>query len=85
MKTIEEMVLQHISNGMTDFQAKNYVCQKIIINKISKSPMADRVLIKGGVVMFNLTKNLRRTTSDLGHRMGILGYSIIEMKMSLGC
>lgn len=59
------MVLQHISSGMTDFQAKNYVCQKIIINKISKSPMADRVLIKGGVVMFNLTKNLRRTTSDL--------------------
>lgn len=65
MKTIEEMIVTYVSKGMTSNQAENYVCQEIILQKISKSSMADNVLIKGGVVMFNITKNLRRTTSDL--------------------
>jgi len=65
MKTIEEMVVAYVSQGMTSNQAENYVCQEIILDKISKSPMADNVLIKGGVVMFNMTQNLRRATSDL--------------------
>ena len=65
MKTIDEMIINYVSKGMTINQAENYVCQEIILNKISKSPMADRVLIKGGVAMFNTTKNLRRSTIDL--------------------
>ncbi len=65
MKTIEEMIAEYVAKGMTINQAENYVCQWIIMDKISKSQMADRVLIKGGVVMFNSTKNLRRSTIDL--------------------
>ena len=65
MKTIEELIISYISKGMTAFQAENYVCQEIILNKISKSTMANNVLIKGGVVMFNITHDLRRTTTDL--------------------
>ena len=65
MKTLTERIIDYTSNGMTLFQAENYVCQEIILDKISKSPMANNVLIKGGVVMFNITKNLRRTTTDL--------------------
>ena len=65
MKTIEEMVTYYVSKGMTSNQAENYVCQEIILDKISKSSMADNVLIKGGVVMFNLTHSIRRTTIDL--------------------
>lgn len=65
MKTIEEMINFYVSRGMTSNQAENYVCQEIILNNISKSPLANNVLIKGGVVMFNMTHNLRRTTSDL--------------------
>lgn len=65
MKTIEEMVISYVSKGMTSNQAENYACQEIILNKISKSLIANNVLIKGGVVMFNMTRNLRRATSDL--------------------
>ena len=65
MKTIESMITKYVSDGMTINQAENYVCQEIILSKISKSPMANNVLIKGGVVLFNLTHNLRRVTTDL--------------------
>ena len=65
MRTIEEMIIEYVESGMTNNQAESNVCQQIIINKISKSPLADNVLIKGGVVMFHLTKNIRRATIDL--------------------
>ena len=79
MKTIEEMIIYHTSKGMTIYQAENYICQEIILNKISNSPMSNNVLIKGGVLMFNLTHNLRRTTTDLDFdfiRYDISDYSI---------
>ena len=65
MKTIAESIRYYLRKGMTSFQAGNYVCQRIVLSKISKSPFADKVLIKGGVVMFNRTGNLRRATADL--------------------
>ena len=65
MKVIAESIRYYIHKGMTSFQAENYVCQRIVLSKISKSPFADKVLIKGGVVMFNRTGNLRRATMDL--------------------
>ena len=65
MKTIEAMVANFVLKGMTANQAESYVCQKIVLNKIAKSPLSNKVLIKGGVVMYNITHNLRRTTLDL--------------------
>ena len=65
MKTIDQIIAQYISSGMTREQAGNVACQRIIINKISKSPLADNILLKGGIVMFNLTNDLRRSTVDL--------------------
>ena len=65
MTTIKQMIIQNVSNGMTEWQAKNYVAQEIILGKISKSKFANKVLIKGGVVLFNETHELRRTTDDL--------------------
>lgn len=56
MKTIESMITKYVSDGMTINQAENYVCQEIILSKISKSPMANNILIKGGVVLFNVNK-----------------------------
>lgn len=61
---------------MTINQAESIVCQEIILNKISNSPLTDSVLIKGGVVMFNLTKNIRRSTEDLD--FDLLRYDISE-------
>lgn len=76
MKTIEEALIELVSNGLTINQAESIVCQRIIINKISKSPLADNVLLKGGVVMFRITGNLRRTTVDLD--FDVIRYDISE-------
>lgn len=65
MKSIEQLVSVRLSSGMTIKQANSSVCQEIILNKISKTPFVDKVLIKGGVVMFNLSHNVRRSTLDL--------------------
>lgn len=81
MKTIEKMVADKIASGMTINQAESSVCQEIILNKISNSPLADNVLVKGGVVMFNLTKNIRRSTEDLD--FDLLRYDISEQSIKL--
>ena len=65
MKSLEEIIEKHHLSGLTINQAENSAGQEIILRKISKSPFANNVLIKGGVVMFNLTKNIRRATADL--------------------
>ena len=65
MITINEMIIQNAANGMTIDEAQNYACQEIILTKISSSPLANNILLKGGVVMFNETHNIRRTTKDL--------------------
>lgn len=41
MKTIEEMLVKLVSEGLTINQAESIVCQQIILNKISKSPLAE--------------------------------------------
>lgn len=44
MKAIAESIRYYIHEGMTSFQAENYVCQRIVLSKISKSPFADKVI-----------------------------------------
>ena len=65
MMPLNEMIVKNISSGMTRREAENYVCQEVVLSKISKSKYLEKVLIKGGVVMFNYTHNIRRTTNDL--------------------
>ena len=65
MMSLNEMIIKNISAGMTRREAESYVCQEIVLSKISKSKYLEKVLIKGGVVMFNYTHNIRRTTNDL--------------------
>lgn len=65
MRTINDIIIQNVASGMTNDEAQSYACQEIILSKISSSPFADNVLLKGGVVMFNETHNIRRTTRDL--------------------
>lgn len=66
MKTIKELIYQYMkTNNMTRENAASYVCQQILIDKISSSNLVDKVLLKGGVVMYNMTKNARRATRDM--------------------
>lgn len=66
MKSIKELINEKRKLfNFSEIEAKNFVCQQIIINKIANSEMADKTLLKGGVVMFNMTKNVRRVTRDI--------------------
>lgn len=64
-KTIKEFIENYISQGFTLAQARNLTAQLIILSKIEKSKYVDSVLLKGGVVMYNMTHEQRRTTTDL--------------------
>ena len=51
--------------GYGEFDAQARICQDIILKAISKSRLTENVTIKGGVVMRNLSKDVRRATQDL--------------------
>lgn len=79
MKTILEIINDHLRKGMSFKQAEFYTCEEVVLTKISRSMFANSVLLKGGVVMFNLTNNLRRTTSDLD--FDFIRYDISEQSI----
>ena len=77
-KTIKELIETYISKGFTIAQARNLTAQQIILSKIEKTRFVDCVVLKGGVVMFNMTHEQRRTTSDLD--FDFIRYSISNDK-----
>lgn len=64
MKLIERIENKE-KEGFIRRIAENIICQEIILECISKSQYADNVLMKGGVVMFNITKDARRASRDI--------------------
>ena len=63
--TIKAMIEEYQYRGLTVAQARSLVAQKIILSIIEKSKFVDKVLLKGGVVMYNMTQEQRRSTIDL--------------------
>ncbi len=63
--SIKNRLGSYVSKGFTLAQARSFVAQEIILSKIEKSKYIDKVLLKGGVVMYNITKEKRRSTLDL--------------------
>lgn len=65
MKSLDLLIDEYVKNGFTVMQARYQVAQKIILTKLEESSYVDKVLLKGGIVMYNITQEQRRTTSDL--------------------
>ena len=63
--TIKELVNDNIIKGYKLKDAENLAAEEIILKKIASSDMAEHVTLKGGIVMYNLTKNNRRVTQDI--------------------
>ena len=87
MNSLQECVDEYIKDGYTRNYAISKVCQDIIINRIYNSKYSDRITIKGGVVMFHLTKNIRRATIDIDMdliNMSIATDNIVNIFMELG-
>lgn len=51
--------------GYESIDAGARVCQDIVLKAISKSSLSKNVTIKGGVLMRNMTRNIRRATQDM--------------------
>ena len=51
--------------GYESVDAGARVCQDVVLKAISKSSLSRNVTIKGGVLMSNMTKNIRRATQDM--------------------
>lgn len=51
--------------GYESLDARARVCQDIVLKAISKSSLSRNVTIKGGVLMRNMTQNIRRATQDM--------------------
>lgn len=51
--------------GYTDANVEEKLAQDILLDALSRSPLRGRVTVKGGVVMANLTGDIRRTTLDI--------------------
>lgn len=73
---IDEEIDKYIELGLNEVDATAKVCGEIILNKIAKSVKARNVTIKGGVVMMNLSKDLRRATRDLD--LDFIKYSLSD-------
>lgn len=74
MNNLNECINQYIKEGFNRNYAISKVCQDIIINRIFNSKYKDNITIKGGVVMFHLTNNIRRATVDID--MDLINMSI---------
>ncbi|MBR5426054.1 MAG: hypothetical protein IK106_05985 [Clostridiales bacterium] len=62
---IREMMDEYSKEGLTSVLAASRVCQDIVLKALSEGPLSRNVTIKGGVVMRSITKNNRRSTSDI--------------------
>jgi len=62
---IENSIENYQKLGYEFEEAESKVGQDIILLKISKSKYSKNITIKGGVVMHNISNNIRRATRDL--------------------
>lgn len=73
---LAEMVLNVQKLGYEPDDARARVCQDIVLKAISKSNLSRNVTIKGGVVMRNMTNNIRRATQDMD--IDFIRYSLFD-------
>jgi len=81
------MVASLIDGGFTEEQAKVKVCQEIFMIKLARSKYKDSIIFKGGIIMYQLTKEIRRSTADVDIdlvKLSIADASIIEVLNHIG-
>lgn len=62
---IREAIITYQSQGYEYVDAESKVSQDIILSKIGNSRYKNNITIKGGVVMHNISNDIRRATRDL--------------------
>lgn len=62
---LNDLVNQIRNEGFKLNRARVKVCQEIFMTKLALSPFKDSVIFKGGTIMYQLSKELRRSTDDV--------------------
>ena len=62
---IYELVNKYINAGYSENDAIPKVAQDIVLLKIGNSKYSKNITVKGGVVMHNISKDMRRATRDM--------------------
>lgn len=62
---IYELVSKYINAGYSENDAIPKVAQDIVLLKIGNSKYRKNITVKGGVVMHNISKDMRRATRDM--------------------
>ena len=79
--TISEIVRKHMLRGFARAVAQNLAAEEIFLSKLAKSDLAENATLKGGIVMYSLTRNERRATRDID--FDFIRYSIDEESVRL--
>lgn len=78
---IREIVVSYEKRGLNEKEAEAHAAADIFLSKLGSSKMVDHVALKGGMLMYNLTKSARRATTDLD--FDFLRYSIDDESIRL--
>lgn len=62
---IYELVNKYVTAGYSENDAIPKVAQDIVLLKIGNSKYSKNITVKGGVVMHNISKDMRRATRDM--------------------
>lgn len=62
---IQELLEKYQDNGYNYEDASSKVCQDIMLLKLSNSRFSRNITVKGGVVIHNISNDMRRATRDL--------------------
>ena len=76
MANLMEWIAQLRQEGYGEANARAKLCQDIVLKAISDSALHRNVTVKGGVVMQNLTGDVRRATQDID--MDFIHYSLSD-------
>lgn len=76
---ITELINKYQVNGFSFKDAQNLAAEEIILKKIGNSSLADNITLKGGILMYRLTRNERRVTKDID--FDFIRYSIDEVSI----
>lgn len=78
---IKETINKYVKLGHNYRNAQNLAAEEIVLTKIASSSLVEYVTLKGGMVMFNLTKSNRRVTQDID--FDLIRYSIDTKSIEL--
>ena len=86
MVDITKCIEYYLNNNYDDIYARSKVAQDILLSIIAESKYNRNVTLKGGIVLFNITKDKRRATEDIDIdliRYSLEDSSIIKMFCTL--